>query len=61
MWLINDLGPASAGIMDAQAVSTSTTAVLPDLRDPPAPAFTVEPGTGPAKPTPPVIAQLSLT
>ncbi len=61
MWLINDLGPASAGIMDAQAVSSSTTAVLPDLRHSTALAFTVEPGTGSAKPTPPIIAQLSLT
>jgi anti-sigma-K factor RskA len=61
MWLINDLGPASAGIMDAQAVSPSTTAVLPDLRHSTTLAFTVEPGTGSAKPTTPIIAQLSLT
>jgi anti-sigma-K factor RskA len=61
MWLINDLGPESAGTMDAQAVSSSTTAVLPDLRNSNALAFTVEPGTGSTKPTPPIIAKLALT
>lgn len=61
MWLINDNGPASAGTMDAQAVTPSTTAVLPDLRQSTALAFTVEPGTGSAKPTTPIIAQLALT
>ena len=60
MWLINDLGPASAGTMDARAVSPSTTAVLPDLRRSTALAFTVEPGTGSTKPTTPIIAELSL-
>ena len=61
MWLINDSGPASAGTMDAQAVAPSTTAVLPDLRHSTALAFTVEPGTGAAKPTTSIIAQLALT
>jgi anti-sigma-K factor RskA len=60
MWLINDGGPTSAGTMDEKAVAPSTTAVLPDLRNSNALAFTVEPGTGSATPTTPVIAKLPL-
>jgi anti-sigma-K factor RskA len=60
MWLINDLGPASAGTMDDKAVAPSTTAVLPDLRNSDALAFTVEPGKGSTKPTSPIIATLPL-
>lgn len=61
MWLIDNTGPASAGTMDAKAVASSTTAVLNDLHHATALAFTVEPGEGSAKPTPPVIAKLSLS
>jgi anti-sigma-K factor RskA len=61
MWLINDRGPESAGTMDEKAVAPSTTAVLPDLRNSNALAFTVEPGAGSIKPTTPVIAKLPLT
>ena len=61
MWLMNDHGPESAGTMDAQQVGPSTTAVLPDLRNSTALAFTVEPGTGSAEPTTPIIAKLPLT
>ncbi|HUM00023.1 MAG TPA: anti-sigma factor, partial [Mycobacterium sp.] len=61
MWLIDDQGPTSAGTMDESAVSPSTTAVLPDLGDSTALAFTVEPGTGSAQPTTPIIAKLALS
>ncbi|TDZ97948.1 Anti-sigma-K factor RskA [Mycobacteroides salmoniphilum] len=60
MWLIGDRGPQSAGTMDAQAVSPSTTAVIPRLNDSTALAFTVENGRGSTTPTGPVIAQLAL-
>ena len=53
MWLVGDNGPQSAGTMDAKAVAPSTTAVLPDLGDSQALAFTVEPGGGSAMPTSP--------
>jgi anti-sigma-K factor RskA len=63
MWLV--AGPAqpprSAGTMDAAAVAPSTTAVLPDLGDSKALAFTVEPGGGSSQPTSPVFAELPLT
>jgi len=61
MWLIDDQAPTSAGTMDESAVSPSTTAVLPDLGDSTALAFTVEPGTGSAQPTTPIIAKLALS
>lgn len=61
MWLIDDKGPRSAGTMDAKAVAPSTTAVLPDLGDSQALAFTVEPGSGSAQPTSPAFATLPLT
>ena len=60
MWLIDDQGPHSAGTMDAEAVAPSTTAVLPDLGDSQALAFTVEPGSGSSTPTTPIIAELPL-
>jgi anti-sigma-K factor RskA len=58
MWLLRDAGPESAGIMDT--VAPSTTAVLPDLGDSTALAFTVEPGGGSAQPTTPIFAELPL-
>lgn len=60
MWLLNDKGATSAGTMDAKAVSPSTTAVLPDLGDSSALAFTVEPGSGSTEPTGQVFARLPL-
>jgi Anti-sigma-K factor rskA len=61
MWLIDNQGPHSAGTMDAKAVAPSTTAVLPELGDSQALAFTVEPGSGSSQPTTPIFAELPLT
>jgi anti-sigma-K factor RskA len=61
MWLIGDKGPQSAGTMDAKTVAPSTTAVLPDITNSKALAFTVEPGTGSPHPTGNVFAELPLT
>jgi anti-sigma-K factor RskA len=61
MWLVNSERARSAGTMDAAAVAPSTTAVLPDLGDSKALAFTVEPGGGSNQPTSPVFAELPLT
>jgi len=60
MWLLSDAGAASAGTMDAAAVSPSTKAVLPDLGNSTALAFTVEPPGGSTTPTTPIFAELSL-
>jgi len=60
MWLIDDKGPKSAGMMDAKSVAPSTTAVLPDLGDSQMLAFTVEPPGGSAQPTSAPFAQLAL-
>lgn len=60
MWLIDDAGPHSAGVMDAGAVAPSTTAVLPDLGDSTTLAFTVEPGTGSTQPSGTPFAALPL-
>jgi anti-sigma-K factor RskA len=60
MWLIRRGGPASAGTMDAAAVAPSTTAVLSDLGDSTALAFTVEPPGGSAQPSEAPFAQLPL-
>jgi anti-sigma-K factor RskA len=61
MWLINDKGPKSAGMMDAKNVGLSTTAVLPDLGDSQVLAFTVEPPGGSSQPTSAPFAKLALT
>ncbi len=61
MWLLRGGGPESAGTMDSASVAPSTTAVLPDLGDATALAFTVEPGKGSTAPTTPIFAQLPLT
>lgn len=61
MWLVDADGPHSAGTMDAEAVTPSTTAVLPDLGSSQALAFTVEPPGGSTRPTSPVFAELPLT
>jgi anti-sigma-K factor RskA len=60
MWLVGDNGPQSAGTMDAKSVAPSTTAVLPDLGESKALAFTVEPGGGSVTPTSPPFAELPL-
>jgi anti-sigma-K factor RskA len=61
MWLIDQKGPHSAGTMDAKNVAPSTTAVLADLGDSRALAFTVEPPGGSTQPTGQPFAKLSLT
>lgn len=60
MWLLGEAGAESAGTMDAQDVAPSTTAVLPDLGNSSALAFTVEPGSGSPSPTGQVFAELPL-
>ena len=60
MWLIDPKGPHSAGTMGAQNVAPSTTAVLSDLGDSQALAFTVEPPGGSAQPTSQPFAKLPL-
>jgi anti-sigma-K factor RskA len=60
MWLLNGQGARSVGTMSAQAVSPSTTAVVPNLGDSNALAFTVEPGAGSPQPTGQVFAKLPL-
>lgn len=60
MWLLRGDEAESAGTMDSAAVAPSTTAVLPDLGDASALAFTVEPGSGSTTPTTPVFAELPL-
>jgi anti-sigma-K factor RskA len=61
MWLVGDKGPRSAGMMDANAVTPSTTAMLGDLGTSHMLAFTVEPSGGSARPTAPMLAELPLT
>jgi anti-sigma-K factor RskA len=61
MWLVDNKGSKSAGTMDAKAVAPSTTAVLPDLGDSQALAFTIEPPGGSTQPTGAPFAELTLT
>lgn len=61
MWLLDDKAPVSAGTMGTAAVAPSTTAVLPNLGNGSALAFTVEPGTGSTKPTGKIFAELPLS
>lgn len=60
MWLIDTEGAHSAGVMDADAIAPSTTAVLPDLGESSTLAFTVEPGSGSEQPTTTPFASLPL-
>ncbi len=60
MWLMGAGSPKSAGTMDAQAVTPSTTHVFSSLSDCTALAFTVEPGAGSPQPTGSVLAKLPL-
>ncbi|WP_441961602.1 anti-sigma factor domain-containing protein [Mycolicibacterium houstonense] len=59
MWLMTDRGPESAGTMGA--ITPSTTAMVRDLGDSTALAFTVEPEGGSPQPTGEMVARLSLT
>lgn len=61
MWLVGAEGAQSAGMMDAEAVEPSTTAMIPDLGSSSALAFTVEPAGGSSQPTSAMIAELPLT
>jgi Anti-sigma-K factor rskA len=61
MWLLTDKGPTSAGTMATADVAPSTTATLNNIGGSTALAFTVEPGTGSAQPTTPILAELPLT
>ncbi|HUO38409.1 MAG TPA: anti-sigma factor [Mycobacterium sp.] len=61
MWLVSDEGAKSAGTMDAKAVAPSTTAVLSNLGNSKALAFTVEPGSGSTSPTGHLVAELPLS
>ncbi|WP_371814870.1 anti-sigma factor [Mycobacterium sp. DL440] len=59
MWLMTDQGPESAGMMETMA--PSTTAMVHDLGDSTALAFTMEPDGGSPQPTGEMVARLSLT
>ncbi|WKG04775.1 anti-sigma factor [Mycolicibacterium sp. HK-90] len=59
MWLMTDQGPESAGTMGA--IAPSTTAMVRDLGDSTALAFTMEPDGGSPQPTGEMVARLSLT
>ena len=61
MWLVDGDGAQSVGMMDAEAVEPSTTAMIPDLGSSSALAFTVEPAGGSSQPTSAMIAELPLT
>ncbi len=60
LWLIEDQRPTSAGTMNAQAVTPSTTDVIDGLGDASVLAFTVEPGGGSDQPTAEPFAALPL-
>jgi anti-sigma-K factor RskA len=60
MWLIGANGPRSAGTMGPAAVQPTTMATLSNLDTCRMLAFTVEPGTGSAQPTTPILAELPL-
>lgn len=59
MWLMTDQGPTSAGMMPTML--PSTTAMVRDLGDSTALAFTMEPDGGSPQPTGEMVARLSLT
>lgn len=61
MWLVGDGQAVSAGTMDSAAVTPSTTAVVPDIGDSTALAFTIEPPGGSAQPTSEPFASLPLS
>ncbi|MDF3339306.1 anti-sigma factor [Mycolicibacterium septicum] len=59
MWLMTDQGPKSAGMMPTML--PSTTAMVRDLGDSTALAFTMEPDGGSPRPTGEMVARLTLT
>lgn len=59
MWLMTDQGPKSAGMLPTML--PSTTAMVRDLGDSTALAFTMEPDGGSAQPTGEMVARLALT
>lgn len=59
MWLMTDQGPKSAGMMPTML--PSTTAMVRDLGDSTALAFTMEPDGGSSRPTGEMVARLTLT
>ncbi|QRY53966.1 anti-sigma factor [Mycolicibacterium septicum] len=59
MWLMTDQGPKSAGMM--ATMLPSTTAMVRDLGDSTALAFTMEPDGGSSQPTGEMVARLTLT
>ncbi|CAN5219491.1 anti-sigma-K factor RskA [soil metagenome] len=61
MWLLRDGQATPAGTMDATAVTPSTTAVVPDIGESTALAFTIEPPGGSDHPTSAPFASLPLT
>lgn len=60
MWLLHDGQATPAGVMDSAAVRPSTTAVVPDIGDSTALAFTIEPPGGSSQPTGEPFASLPL-
>ena len=60
MWLVDASGAQSAGMMGADAVAPSTTAMIPDIDSSRALAFTVEPLGGSTQPSGPAFAELPL-
>jgi anti-sigma-K factor RskA len=60
MWLLRDGQATPAGTMDSAAVTPSTTAVVPDIGQSTALAFTVEPPGGSDQPTSQPFASLPL-
>lgn len=60
MWLLHDGQATPAGVMDSAAVRPSTTAVVPDIGDSTALAFTIEPPGGSSQPTSEPFASLPL-
>ncbi|WP_293010473.1 anti-sigma factor [Mycobacterium sp.] len=61
MWLVGDKGPLSAGTMNSDAVTPSTTHTFTTLENSQVLAFTVEPGDGSPQPTGKIFAKLSLS
>lgn len=61
MWFLGGPKPRSAGTLNTQRVSESTTVVVPDLGHANALAFTVEPGAGSDQPTGQIFAKLPLS
>ncbi|BBY57158.1 anti-sigma factor [Mycolicibacterium sarraceniae] len=61
MWLLDGGTPKSAGTMGTDTVRPSTTAMLTDLGNTNALAFTLEPGQGSPQPTGQIFATLPLT